>query len=200
MTKIILIRHGETQTNVKNILHKYGDPDNLTPTGIKQVELVGERLKTLGLEKLYASNEYRALQSADIIGKICNLDITPLEGMEERNWGEFSGKPWSDVKVVLDPLTLDQRFNYIPPNGESWKTVEERLITAVKKAVELNPKKTVGIVTHAGSIRALIPFLLKVPREESFKYDPKNTSITIVEIEGDSITPILIDDTSHLPS
>jgi broad specificity phosphatase PhoE len=38
------------------------------------------------------------------------------------------------------------------------------------------------IITHGGVIRALMPYLLGVPKEESFKYDPPNASITIFEI------------------
>lgn len=194
MTTLILIRHGETSTNVKNILHKFVDPDNLTSEGIKQIELVGYKLKNLGLDVLYTSKEHRAKQSAKIIAKICNIKVNILEGMEERNWGDLSGISWDEIKIVLDSLDFNDRYNYVPPKGESWKTFETRLINCIKKVVQNNSNNIIGIVTHGGSIRALMPFLLNVSKEESYKYNPKNASISIFYFDEGKITPGAIDD------
>lgn len=197
-TTLVLIRHGETTTNVKNLLHKFGDPDKLTDKGKKQIELTASKLKELGLEVLYASNEARAFETAEIIGHTCNLEVKVLDGMEERNWGDLSGKPWSEISPILNPMTLEERYNYIPPKGESWKVFEQRLITSVKNAIQANTSKVVGIVTHGGSIRALMPYLLNVSKEESFKYDPRNASISTFEFRDNNITMISVDDVTHL--
>jgi broad specificity phosphatase PhoE len=197
---IILLRHGETHTNVKNVLPKFNDPDNLTEVGIRQIELASKHLKGLGLNVLYASNKNRALQSAEIVGNICNLEVQILEGMEERNWGDYSGKSWSEIKSILDPLTLEERYNYTPPKGESWRIFEQRLITAIKNINSINHDKVICVVTHGGSIRALIPFLLNIPKEESFKYDPKNSSISIFEFNGENMKALTIDNIEHLTS
>ena len=198
MNRIILVRHGETATNVKNVLHKYGDPNNLTEKGKRQIQETGNKLKELSCSVLYASNEIRALQSAEIISKICNTLVIPLTGMGERNWGDYSGKPWSEIKTILDPLSLDQRYEFVPPQGESWKDFEHRLISNIKQVNTDNSNVVIGIVTHGGSIRTLMPYLLSAPKEESFKYDPKNASISIFDFNDNTIIPILIDDTSHL--
>jgi len=166
MNRLILVRHGETSTNVKNVLHKFGDSDNLTENGIRQIQQTSEKLKDLKCSVLYASNEFRALQSAEIISKICNIPVIPLTGMEERNWGDYSGKPWSQIKTILDPLSIDQRYEFVPPKGESWKDFEHRLIKNVKQINADNSNAVIGIVTHGGSIRALMPYLLSVPKEE----------------------------------
>ena len=54
------------------------------------------------------------------------------------------------------------------------------------------------MVTHGGAIRALLPFLLDVPKEESFKYDPENASITIFDYSDNNFTKVMINDASHL--
>jgi broad specificity phosphatase PhoE len=103
--------------------------------------------------------------------------------MGERNWGVFTGKPWSEVEKILQPMTLEERYQYIPQGGESWKIFEKRLIKTIQKITQDNHGKTIVIVTHGGAIRALMPFLLSVRREESFKYDPDNASLTIFDFD-----------------
>jgi len=170
----------------------------MTKEGIEQMKITGKKLKNLGIRKLYASSEYRALQSAKLIGKACGLEAITLVGMEERNWGIYAEKPWPEVKAVLDTLSVEERYNYIPPKGESWKVFENRLIHAINRVVQENKDSIICIVTHGGSIRALFPYLLGIPKEESFKYDPKNASISIFDFENNEIKMVCMDDISHL--
>lgn len=198
MGKLILVRHGETDKNIGNSLHGLDDPETLNDTGRKQIISTSVKLKTFSPSKIYSSKERRALESAKILSNNLDIPIEDLAGLQERNWGIFTGKPWGDVKKVLDPMTLDERYNYVPQDGESWKTFETRLIASIKKVTKDNPDKTIVVVTHGGAIRALMPFLLSVPREESFKYDPANASLTILDFEGDKFTQVVINDTTHL--
>ena len=188
MTKIILIRHGETNKNINNSLHATNDTETLNSNGIEQIKLASNRLKILSPSKIYSSKEKRAIESAKILSESLNIPYESIDGMEERNWGIYTGKPWADVKVVLDKLTLEERYNYIPENGESWKTFETRLVNTIKTIVENNSDKTVIVVTHGGAIRALIPYLLNIPKEESFKYDPDNASIFLFNYNGKTYT------------
>mgnify|MGYP001597684081 CR=1 FL=1 len=49
-----------------------------------------------------------------------------------------------------------------------------------------------------GAIRALMPFLLGVPKEESYAYDPDNASLTIFDFDENRFTQVAINDTSHV--
>ncbi len=196
--KLFLIRHGETEKNVVNKLHGIGDIESLTEIGKKQIELTGEVLKSEGIVKIFYSNELRAKDSAVILSESLKCDVVEDRGLGDRNWGDFTDKPWSDVKEVLDPMTLEERYNYTPPNGESWKDFESRLITALHRAIDQSQNSNLVIVTHAAVIRALIPYLLKVSKEESFKYDPANASISEFEYDGMVFKQVRIDDISHL--
>jgi len=188
MTKLILIRHGETDKNVHNSLHATNDSESLNSNGIQQIRLTGNKLISLSPSKIYSSKERRAIESAKILSESLKVPFKLINGMEERNWGIFTGKPWDDVKKILDPMTLDERYNYLPPNGESWKTFETRLISAIKKIVDTNSEQTIVVVTHGGAIRTLIPYLLNIPREESFKYNPDNASIYVFNYDGITYT------------
>lgn len=197
MEKLILIRHGETDKNLNKSLHGADDPETLNENGRSQIEKIASRLKDFSPKRIYTSKEKRALESAKIISRQLEIPLEEIEGMQERNWGEFTGKPWEEVKRVLDPMTLEERYDYIPQGGESWRTFETRLINAIQKIVDSNTG-TVVVVTHGGAIRALMPHLLNVPKEESFKYDPDNASITMFEVRGEGFRKMIVNDTSHL--
>jgi broad specificity phosphatase PhoE len=196
--KIFLIRHGETEKNTSNILHKKGDIERLNEIGKQQIEKTAEILKAKDILKVFCSKEIRAQESADILSNILDCPSIPIDGLEERNWGIYSNRPWSDVKEILDPMTLDERYTYTPPEGESWKSFEERLIHAINNSIKESEGGNIVILTHGGAIRALMPYLLGVSKEESFKYDPQNASITEFEYIDSSFKNIRIDDTSHL--
>ena len=198
MAKLILIRHGETNVNVKSVLHKYEDLEKLNKVGIKQINRTAKAIEKHNPSIIYSSKEKRAVQSAEIISKQLNIPLKLIEGMQERNWGELSGKKWPEIQQILDSKSPEERYNYKPPSGESWKTFESRLKKSLREILNKKKNQTVVVITHGGAIRALMPFLLKKPKEESFKYDPANASITILEFNKGKFTPTLINNTKHL--
>jgi len=197
-TKLILVRHGETEKNVSGKLHSSSDPEVLNKKGRNQMETTAKYLLSFKSWIIYGSKEKRANESAEIIAKVCKVPMKLIDGMQERDWGDFSGKSWDEIKKVLDPMSLEERYTYIPPKGESWKEFEERLIKTVNHILRENENKTVVVVTHGGAIRALMPYLLGVPKEESFKYDPDNASLTIFDYSKGKFKNKKINDTSHL--
>ena len=199
MTKIIIIRHGQTNKNIDKKLHDYGDIEQLNDVGKKQMSATAKYLKdNFKIDRVYHSSEIRAKESAEIIANTCGCESVETEGLQERNWGIYTGTPWPQVKEILDELTLDERYKFLPENGESWKMMEKRLINALNQILEQNDEKTVVLVTHGGTIRALIPYLLKCPLDESFKYDIYNASITIFDYDNGNFKAVMINDTSHL--
>ncbi len=105
---------------------------------------------------------------------------------------------WAEVAALLSKMTISDRYKFKPDQGESWREVEKRLTRALGKILSENEDKTVAVVTHGGTIRTLIPYLLNAPLEESFKYDPKHLSFTIFDDDGEGFSRICIDDVSHL--
>lgn len=200
MGKLILVRHGETNKNIGKILHSPQDSESLNTKGINQILDTAKRLSAFLPNKMYSSNEKRSLESSKIISEKLNIPFEEINDLQERNWGIFTGKPWDEVSKVLNPMLLEERYNYVPENGESWKTFETRLIKAIRTITNTNSDKTIVVVTHGGAIRALMPFLLGAPEEESFKYDPSNASLSIFNFAGDRFTQVVIDDISHLNS
>jgi len=195
--KLIIVRHGQTPTNASGFMHKSFDKDMLTVEGVNQIAKVAEFLSKYDIECVYSSKEKRAIQSAKVITDRLEVELIEMTGLHERDWGELGGKPWKDVKKVLENKSLQERYEYLPEGGESWKDFESRLISAIE-AIVSNSRKDVVIVTHGGAIRALMPFLLGKSLSESFKHDPDNASITIFEITQTGFKDIMINSIEHL--
>gem|GEM_PF-2631840 len=84
----------------------------------------------------------------------------------------------------------------MPPDGESWQQMEQRLLRCVQQWQGLT--ESVAVVAHGGLLRALIPLLLGEPRETSFQYDLANASVSMFEVRTDQFEMIRINDTTHL--
>lgn len=200
MTRLILIRHGKTQTNVIGKIHKYFDTEELTQNGVTQIEKTAKAIEKENPSIIFCSHEKRARQSAQIISKKLGVPLVEVSSLEERNWGDYAGLSFQEIKVKagMNNMSLDERYNFAPPNGESWKETEIRLLKSLNKLIAENEGKTIVLITHGGSIRILMPHLLGVGREESFKYDPDNASISIFDYINGKFTKVKYNDTSHL--
>ncbi len=200
MTKLILVRHGETAVNVKGKIHKYSDLEELTQNGVNQIEKTSAALKKYNPVAVYCSKEKRAVQSAEILSNKLGVPLTKIEGLEERNWGDYAGLSFQEIKekAGMDGMTFEERYTFNPPNGESWKETEERLLKVLNKVLSQNSDKNIILVTHGGSIRIYMPTLLGVNKEESYKYDPDNASISVFNYNNGKFTKELYNDTSHL--
>jgi alpha-ribazole phosphatase len=198
MGKLILVRHGETNKNISNNLHTVKDSESLNDRGIKQIEVTAAKLTSYQPSKVYSSQERRALESAKIISSKLGIILEVIGGIEERNWGIFADKPWSEVEKILAPMTFVERYQYFPPGGESWKAFETRIMSAVSQITKDCIDRNIIVVTHGGVIRALMPYLLGLPKKESFKYNLDNASLTIFNYTDKGFTKVTINDTTHL--
>lgn len=178
---IILCRHGESFNNVKKDLARTNDNSRLTFKGEKQSKKLSSVLKKYKVAKIFFSSKHRCADTAKIICKTLRLPSQAMAEFKERDWGNWGFKTWSEVSNRLDTFSLDKRYKFTPPKGESWKSMEKRLIKGLNKILK-QKQNVVAIITHRGCLRAILPVLKRVSRSQHYKYDVKLGGTVVIHL------------------
>ena len=157
---LYVFRHGQTVDNANFIYSGWRDAD-ITDDGIKQAEILAEKLKDKKLHMLVASDQIRAIKTMQIaVSKnpaAKNLEIIKDPRLKERKYGDLQGK--SKLEAYLENPELSQKlrrsYNDPPPNGESIAMVLARVNLFI---AEIVPKMkefhiNVAVSCHGNSIR-----------------------------------------------
>lgn len=179
--KLILCRHTQSQDNLKKDKCKVYSNSNLSDFGVEQAENLANEFKNLNIDKIFCSNLKQSHQTAKIISKHLKVPVEIFENLEERRWGIMSNKTWSEIQNFLEKFSLEERYNFIPKGGESWKMMERRILNVIEslKKRDLN---TILIITHAGPLRAILPILLKDKLSKHQNYHLSNAEYKIINI------------------
>ena len=91
MTRLYLVRHGETFDNAAKILQGQV-PGELNQTGISQAEAVRDKMKDEDIDAFVSSDLRRSIQTCEIIAEPHHKDVETTELLRERDWGSMTGK------------------------------------------------------------------------------------------------------------
>ena len=115
--------------------------------------------------------------------------------------GEWESQPRDQIYTpeTLAKINADN-FNFTPPNGESQKTVEDRMYSFVENnLLGIYPEaQTVGIFSHGMAIKCLLRRILDSKSGMTYKIDLENTSITRLQHKGNGWSLLSVNDTAHL--
>lgn len=174
MAKLILVRHGTSEYNVKGLWTGLTDVD-LDESGQKDAEKMADLIKQkdLKIDKVYTSALKRAQHTYQIIKEKNQLVVEPIvtKDMNERDYGDYTGKnKWEVQKEVGEEAfqKLRRSWDYPVPNGETMKAVYERVVPFFEKTVlpELKQGNNVLIAAHGNSLRALIKYLDQLSEDQ----------------------------------
>ena len=184
--KLFLIRHGQTDWNLKGKIQGSCDIE-LNHTGMKQAEELSNKILEEGYKfsKIYSSLQRRAVKTAEILSLATNLDYISIEGLEEMNLGKWEGLSWTDVKekyqMEYEQWYINRRYTRTP-RGESYQDLLERVLAVIHKIINENCEDVV-IVTHSAVIMSIQCYITNTPFDEMMKFKTENTSIT--ELDSD---------------
>lgn len=187
MTKIILIRHGQSEGNLREEFHGQYNSD-LTEKGHLQAECTAEFLDSHHIDKIYASDIRRAYNTAVHTAVRRGLEVIKAPGMREIFAGKWEQMRFTDIAEKY-PEEYGIWYNDISacrcPGGESVKELFVRVTQAFDKISAENDGKTVVIATHATPIRALFCHFdgLGVEAMQDTHWVP-NASVSIVECDN----------------
>ena len=167
---LVLVRHGQSEWNEKNLFTGWKDP-GLTQKGVEEAKKAGYQLNKLGLnfDIMHTSVLTRAQLTGQIILDVLeqdNLETIENQALNERDYGELTGlnKDEAREKFGVDQIQIWRRsYDTAPPGGESLKDTYNRVIPYFESEIlHLMKDKNVLISAHGNSLRALCKSLFKI--------------------------------------
>ena len=200
MTSIYLIRHGQTAWNKEEIFRGRTDVP-LDETGLAQAELAGESLKGVTIHGIYSSPLSRAFQTAEKIAQFHHLKVEPLDGLIDMSFGNWEGHALEKIKS-MDGETYRQ-WREEPhlarlPGGETLGDVRERAMIALEEVIELNPGKTLALVSHRVVNKVLICGILGIDNSHFWQIAQDTTAINLIQYKKGQYTLSFMNETCHL--
>jgi alpha-ribazole phosphatase len=157
MTRLILIRHGETDWNAEGRWQGQIDVP-LNENGRQHAREVAHRLVGEGIQAIYSSDLKRAVETARVLGEATGLDIHIDARLREIHQGEWQGLLVSEIQERYSQRfesRLRNPWTIAPPGGETVVQVQQRVDQALDDIVQKHPGETVAIVAH-GFVIALL--------------------------------------------
>ncbi len=162
---LVLVRHGQSEWNEKNLFTGWRDPD-LTNLGKLEAKKAGELInsKEIKFDELFTSVLTRAITTGNLILDELSIDsisTTRDEALNERDYGDLSGlnkddarKKWGEKQVHIWRRSYDEP----PPGGESLKDTGDRVLPFFQSKILplINNGKNVLVAAHGNSLRSLI--------------------------------------------
>jgi 2,3-bisphosphoglycerate-dependent phosphoglycerate mutase len=162
---LVLVRHGQSEWNLKNLFTGWKDPA-LTDKGVAEARAAGLRLKAKGLKVdiTFTSALSRAQSTLKLILEEMGqtgLPETRDQALNERDYGELTGlnkddarKKWGEEQVHI----WRRSYDVPPPGGESLKDTLARSLPYYVHMIQPHvlEGKTVLVAAHGNSLRSLI--------------------------------------------
>ena len=156
-TRIIAIRHGETTWNVDARIQGHLDVP-LNDTGRRQAALLAQALADEPIAAIYASDLSRAWETAQCLARALEVDVTSEKGLRERCFGDFEGKTFAEVEMLLPEQAMRWRKRdpeFAPSGGESLLNLRGRVIEAAERLAAEHPGELIALVGHGGVMDVL---------------------------------------------
>ena len=200
--KIILVRHGTTRGLLeKRFQGKMDFP--LTCQGLREAQLLAEKLKEFKLHRIYSSPLRRALDTAAPIAERQGLPVITLSFLREFGWGVLEGRSWNDIRSEFPSLyrALKKNFSDTPvPGRESYRHFRGRVLSTQRFLVKTTPAEgTSLLVSHGRFINAFLVIFFGLSFGNSWPFPVSPASVSIVEREQSGNRRLLLfNDTDHL--
>lgn len=191
---LILVRHGESEWNLKNLFTGWRNPD-LTEKGIGEARATGRALRAKGIvpDLYYTSALRRAQHTLDLMLEemgILNVTITRNIALNERDYGDLSGLNKDDARAKWGEeqvLIWRRSFDVPPPGGESLKDTAARTLPYYDAEIVplLKAGKTVLVAAHGNSLRAMVMAIEGLTPEQILKREIATGQPTVYKIGTD---------------
>ena len=192
---LVLVRHGQSEWNLKNLFTGWRDPD-LTALGVEEANAGGKALAEYGIkfDIAFTSALTRAQKTLGII--LENVGQTGLEtikdeALNERDYGDLSGLNKDDARAKWGEeqvLIWRRSYDVPPPGGDSLKDTLARTLPYYVQEIlpcVLRGQRTL-VAAHGNSLRALIMVLEKLTPEQILKRELGTGAPVVYRLNADA--------------
>jgi probable phosphoglycerate mutase len=201
LTKVILVRHGETEWNRTRRIQGGNSDTQLNERGRQQIESLALRLKRETIQAIYSSPLQRALATAQAIADYHQLVVESEPSLREIEVGELEGVPITEIgKQLSQLLTMHNRGEESArvPGGESLANLQQRVWDTIQRLVDRHRDGVLVVASHYFSILSVICLVLNLPLSEIGRLRLSSGSISIVTFDEQAGRLILFNDTCHI--
>ncbi len=185
-TTLVLVRHGVTAHTVeKRFSGGLGSANpGLSDEGRSQIRATADWLSPLAerLDAVIASPVRRTLESAEILADVLGKKVDVEPGFAEMEFGSWDGLTFTEVaEQFADELdTWLGSVDVAPGGGESFSTVEKRVLEALQRVLDTHHGRTVLVVSHVTPIKTLVAHAVNAPLDSVYRMELSPASVSVV--------------------
>jgi probable phosphoglycerate mutase len=200
-TKILLIRHGQTEWNRVERFRGHADVP-LNETGLKQAEVTGRYVAAnWKVDTICSSPLSRAVKTAEMIGKHVNLPVEIHSGLTDIDYGEWQGvtteeaiKRWPAMVEAWYEAPHQVRI----PGGETLEALRKRAMETIKDLTARHSGQTIVLVGHTVINKIILLGVLGLGSERLWHIEQDACAINVFEATARDYILISLNNTYHL--
>lgn len=178
--RLVVIRHGNTDSNVQHLLDTGHPGAPLNETGLAQAAALAQRLAGEPIEAVFTSDLTRAMQTGQPLADLLGVPLHPMAGLREIFAGEHDMSPeWNPYVDVLiswgsDPTSALPGMENAHDFLGRWEPAIDDIATRGHECV--------AIVSHGAALRTWVPHASKnlTPQMVS-RWPMENTAVIVLE-------------------
>jgi len=193
MSKLVLVRHGQSLWNLENRFTGWVDVP-LTAQGEGEARRAGQLIQAAGItcEVAYTSALTRAQRTLALILESMGADVPVIrdQALNERHYGELQGMNKDDMRAQYgeEQVKIWRRsYDVPPPGGEALKNTAERTIPFFERCImgDIRQGKDVLVVAHGNSNRSIVMRLENLSKEAVLELNLETGIPLVYELEDD---------------
>jgi broad specificity phosphatase PhoE len=188
---ILLIRHG-TNPNVGKGLTGWLPGVSLDANGRLQAEWIATVLARRSIAAIYSSPLERAMETAQPLSTLKQLEIIPDPSLGEVRFGAWQGKTYAEI----EPDPNWRQFNNFrsgtrAPGGEMMLETQARMVAGLLNIAGRHPGEIVAVFSHADAIKSALCWALGIPLDFHLRLEIYPASITTIVISPSAVPSVL---------
>lgn len=194
--RLYLVRHALCD-GVGSILRGRAPGVSLNDEGREQAAWLADRLRDERLHAIYSSPLERARETAEAIAVPHRLPVCIEPGLNEVDFGEWTGRTVSDLEQHPRWRAFNERRGATRvPGGELMLEVQMRMITAIDSLRERHPWGTVLAVSHGDVIKAALAHYLRISLDHILCFEIDPASVSTLEVGRTGTRVIRLNDSA----